>query len=247
MAELAEQFRWLTNIFRGRPPQTVETPSPISPVPEPAVQTKVIPQEPRAIRRARTKEEYLRWKEAEGRTEAQMPEAPIASPKTEVKPAIISNQEFLLTREQIPWLEQPSVTIPLELKDFPGTPGRKFLFADFIHGRKLQEAANHLAKQRGVDIDKLTFTHLTEDFLRSGRHPYIKDILNPLTDKPIYCIYNPSGPRVYFMRRDAIQGFPVIIRLAACDKERQTEVLTTISDWGKEKRIKRRLQRRGKN
>lgn len=277
MQETAEQhipvgtkpswFGRITEILRIRPKQTAVMPPPTSPLPEPAVikptvltkspakpptpttakQPALSGKELRALRIA----EYLKSKGAEKRTETQIPFQPVAQPTTTTlssKPeAIPANRELLLSREQIPWLEQPSVRIPLELRTPPGTPGGKFLYADFIHGRKLTEAANHLAKQRGVDVDKFTFTHLTEDFLKSGRHPFIKFILNPLGDKPIYCIYDRDGHRVYFIRRDPIEGFPVIIRVAACDKERQKDVLTTISDWKKEKRVKRRIERRGKN
>lgn len=245
MAEVAELpvIRWIAKGFGARPQPIAETLPPIKPPVVPPVPVTVQePRIPRDERRAQQKAEYEQWKAAERQTSVPKhpqattkPAEVVTPPATEVKPA---NQQLLLTRNQIPWLERQDISIPLELMTFKGTSSERFLFADFIHGRKLTEAAAHLVEQRGVSIDSLTFTHLTPEFLKSGRHPYIKLIHDPVTNKPIYCIYNPSGPRVYIMRRNEIQGFPVIIRIAACDKERQIQVLTTISNW-KAKRVKR--------
>src|SRR3989338_4680570 len=252
--------RWITERFRGKPSLTPEPPPPIFPQPEPVRKPVVppaspvteAPKIPRAQRRATKHAEYERWKSAARQSEPDNtplqariePAAVSRLAVTEIRPKpadlpsgikerVVFNQQLLLTRDQIPWLEQKDIRIPLELITVEGTSGERYLYADFIHGRSLVDAARQLIDNRG-NIDDLFFSHMPS-FLKYGRHPYIKMIHEPKTEKPIYCVYNNDGPRVYFMRYDRLQDIPVIVRIAACDKERQIQVLTTISNWSRKR------------
>lgn len=261
-------FRRIIERFRPLPQQEVNTPTQNFLTPEkesqPQIQTQKVPTAstvsdelrlPKKERKRLKQVKYEEWKATQKQVESpskiktkgsevvSYPTAPAQEVKPSnlppgIKESIPSDHLFTFTIKDIPWLEQKEVKVPLELVTEEGTDGQKFFYADFIHGKDLLEAEYQLVKQQGKSADNLFFSHIGEFLRRGGRHPYIKLIHDPKTDKPIYCAYNDSGPRVYFMRFDRIEGIPIIIHIATCDKERQIQVLTTISNWSG-KQVKR--------
>lgn len=163
----------------------------------------------------------LQWGQME---EAAVMEPPVPSGFEKVENP---KQSLAVGREDIPWLDRDSAQIPLSQVTLRGD-GQKFFYGDFICGKKLNRAAGQLDEHRRTIANNLFDSHIP-DFIRYGHHPYIKSVSDRVTEKPIYNIHNKGGQRVYFMRFDRLQGIPVVVRVAVCDKDRQGDVLSTLT------------------
>lgn len=139
-----------------------------------------------------------------------------------------SEQQLVVDKKDLPWLDGESLSISLAEITLAGSDRQRFFYGSAILGKELLEAANQLDEHRSRIANNLLYSHLPE-FIRSNNHPYIKLVHDPVTERPIYNVYNKGGQRVYFMRFDKLQGIPVIIRVAVCDKDRQAQVLRVIS------------------
>lgn len=140
----------------------------------------------------------------------------------------MSELSLSLASSDLPWLGQASLQRPLAEITLAGNDGQKFLYGSAILGKDLVGAADQLDKHRSGITNNLFYSHLPE-FIKSGTHPYIKMVHDASTERPIYNIYNKGGQRVYFMRFDKLQGMPVILRVAVCDKDRQAQVLGVLT------------------
>lgn len=145
-----------------------------------------------------------------------------------------TDQSFKLTQAEIPWLGSNAETVPLVKVGIQG--GGEFYLGSAIKEKRLVQAADQLDKHRSEISNNLLYTHLPE-FVTRGHNPYIRVVANARTDRPIYYVGNKSGQRAYFMRFDKLQGIPVIIRTAVCDKNMEGVVLGVITT-ASHKRIK---------
>lgn len=255
MAEAAEfnpitsRPSWFSRIkarFQGKPPQEVE--GLFKNPPDLTVQAPPAPTAPmlsRQERRRLKQEKYEKWKATSQTDSTVRPKtrpAEISGPiATEVKPEIrpadlpygvrervASPQELLLTREEIPWLEQAEVKVPLELMTLDTTNGEKFLYGDFIHGKRLLKAMSQMREGELRSADTALFVQLSE-LIQKGRAPDVEKVHNHVTGREILETGNQAGQRVYFMRFDRLQGIPVIIRIAVANKDRMIQVFRVIS------------------
>lgn len=133
--------------------------------------------------------------------------------------------KITIDRREIPWFV--SETEDVQLKRRTLTDGTEFFLASVIRGRKLEDAANQLDRHRKQITDNL-FNSALPDFIR-GHNTNVRSVDGPITRKPIHVVGNPGGQRVYFMRFGSIEGLPIILRLAVCDKARQSEVLSVLT------------------
>lgn len=252
MAEVAELpvIGWIAQRFRGKPQSTVETPPLISPPPEPAIAVPKAPvtvQEPklsREERRAKKKAEYAQRKAAEQQTSitasppaAIAPAEVVTPPVTEEKPANLPSgikervrfpQSLSISREEIRWLEEDKVQVPLELMTLATTEEEQFLYGSLIHGKKLKRLLGQMTGSELESADDLLFVQLSE-LMQKRSAPDIEMVHNHITARPIFETGNRKGQRVYFMRFDNLQGIPVIIRIAAANNHKITEVFSVIS------------------
>lgn len=118
-------------------------------------------------------------------------------------------------RNDMPWLKEDE-NIPLAKITLSGTDEKTFFYGSCIRER-LVDATNMLDEHQSRIANNLLYSHIPP-FIQTGSHPYIKRVDDEITEKPIYCVYNKGGNRVYFMRFDDINKRPVIIRIAVCDK-----------------------------
>lgn len=137
-----------------------------------------------------------------------------------------SDQILRLTRAEMPWLTSDREDIPLAKISLKG--GGAFYLGSAIRDKRLIQAADALDKRRSEMTNSLFYTHIP-DFVNTGRGPYISLLGNSRSEKPIFYIGNKSGQRVYFMPFDRLQGIPVIIRVAACDKNTEGVVLGVLT------------------
>lgn len=137
-------------------------------------------------------------------------------------------QTLNVPREEIPWLET-SERVHLAKVTLQGTNGI-FYLGSMIRGEVLVHAADQLDPHRSRIANHLLYSQLPE-LITKGFNSRVDIIRDPVTEKPIYYLGNPGGQRVYFMRFDNIEGVPVIIRIAVCDKARQLQVLRVLTTW----------------
>lgn len=134
--------------------------------------------------------------------------------------------QITLTRRDLPWLPQENEKIKLKRVAVQG--GGIFYLAGCTRGKKLVDAANQLDEHRSKITNKL-FNSRIGEFIK-GYNVNVKTLINSVATRPVYYVGNPGGQRVYFMRFDNIDGFPVIIRIASCDKSAQSDVLSVLTN-----------------
>lgn len=259
MAEVAEQLRptpkfpsirWLTRIFHGRPQSAVETPFPISPVPEPIVIKPAMPvtaQVPkpsgRELRTTRIRE-YRERQAATRPIDAPAPPPanarPAEVPFPQVSEAIPANlpsgikervkfpHGLLITEADMPWLNGDRVQVVLEKMTLATSNGEQFLYGSLIYGKKLRRLFSQFTPGELRSADNLLFVQLSE-LIQYRFAPDIEMVHNRINKKRgIFETGNQNGGRVYFMRLDQIEGLPVIIRIAAAKDHKIGEVLSVI-------------------
>jgi hypothetical protein len=133
-----------------------------------------------------------------------------------------------LTIEDLPWINEPVElnTALVTMKDATCPP---FMVASAIGtSDKLVAAANGMTSGQRQNTDNMFWSRLG-GFIRDGYHSKIEIMPSPATKDPIYCMRNTGGQRVYFGVRKTEEGTPLVIRLAACDKNKQDEVMKVVS------------------
>ena len=103
----------------------------------------------------------------------------------------------------------------------------RFLFGSAVKGQLLTEAAQQMDEHRSEIANQLLHTHLPQ--FAEGYNPHVKVVDNPKTRQPIFYVGNKGGQRVYFMRFGNLDRMPVIVKVAACDKAREVDVLAEIT------------------
>lgn len=145
-----------------------------------------------------------------------------------------TDQVIALTQAEIPWFGRNEEIIPLVRVNVRG--GGNFYLGSAIREKRLTQAANQLDEHRSRITNNLLYSHLP-DFIVKGYNPAVTLVDDARSEKPIFYVGNKGGQRVYFMRLDKLQGIPVIIRMAVCDKSMEDVVLGVMTT-NSHKRIK---------
>lgn len=139
-----------------------------------------------------------------------------------------------LQRGEVPWLPEDYHEAQL-VRVRVGSS--QFFFGSAIRGQKLIDAASQLDAHRSQICNSLIYTHVPS--YTDGFNPNVRLLKNSRAKFPIFEIGNKGGQRVFFMRlTDNLDYLPVIIKIAACDKAKENQVLATITTDSK-KTIKR--------
>src|SRR3990167_10127313 len=133
-----------------------------------------------------------------------------------------------INQNDIPWLETPTHRVELVTMRHGSV---EFLFGSAIQSKRLLEAARQLDGHRSDICNNLLYSHLPA--YAEGFHPRISTVTNVRTRQPIFEIGNKGGQRVFFMRFGRIEGRPVIVKVAVCDKARENKVLSQITTESK--------------
>lgn len=141
------------------------------------------------------------------------------------KESISTGKTITLTRKELPWLRKAE-EIRLALVTLSDTVEKKFYFGSAIK-EKLIAPAEALTADQNRHADTLLYTYLP-DFVRR-KLDLVSRLSNPVTNYPIYYLGNTQGLRVYFVESGKIEGLPVILRIAVCDKAEQDEVLSVLT------------------
>lgn len=147
-------------------------------------------------------------------------EKPIALRETER-----TDHNVRLLKAEVPWLPEDYCDTNLVKVRIGKT---QFFLGSAIKGRALVDSANQLDTHRNKICDNLLNTHLPSHI--EGSNPHIKRVKNARSKFPTFEIGNRGGQRVFFMRvADSLDKFPVLIRVAVCDKATERYVLSTIT------------------
>lgn len=133
--------------------------------------------------------------------------------------------QIVVKKDDLPWLQDSE---EVRLKKMYFLSGKSAYIASVVRGRRLIDAASDLNKKKSEIVNRLFYSCLP-DFVENGYNPHVKRIDGQITKRPIFSVGNPDGQRVYFTRLDNLNGIPVILRIAACSKNRQVDVLSEIT------------------
>lgn len=151
----------------------------------------------------------------------------LAETPTKIREAERTDFKVRIHKEDLPWLPDSHHEVHLVRMRIGSD---QFLFGSAIQGRSLVEAAQQLDKHRSEITNNMLYTHLPQ--FSEGYNPHVKLLSNSRTKQPVFYIGNRGGQRVYFMRFGKMDNIPVIVKIAACDKADQIDVLgvlTTLS------------------
>src|SRR3989344_2017201 len=135
-----------------------------------------------------------------------------------------TGKSITIRKEDIPWLETPAHKVELVTMRHGSV---EFLFGSAIQSKRLREAARQLDGHRSDICNNLLYSHLPQ--YSEGFHPKVTPVKNSVTRQPMFEIGNKGGQRVFFMRFGKIEGKPVIVKIAVCDKARENKVLSQIT------------------
>lgn len=131
----------------------------------------------------------------------------------------------------LPWLDQPQ---ELAVSQCTLQSGETFLLASAVGtSPKLVEAANGMTDKQRHNTDNMFYSRIPS-IVSKGYSPSIEIMPSPVTDFPIHVMRNKGGQRVYFTRvnlglpEEQASG-PTIVRLAVCDKNKQSVVVSVLS------------------
>ncbi len=134
--------------------------------------------------------------------------------------------------DQLPWASEQQ-ELQMSLCKLQG--GAEFLLASALKSHDdLTEAANSMSKQQSENCNNMFYSRVA-GFIQNGNAASNVDTFpDARTDFPIRVLRNKGGQRVYFgVMRDEASGRTIILKLGACDKNKQaqvTNVLTSTSD-----------------
>jgi hypothetical protein len=139
-------------------------------------------------------------------------------------------EQALIDQEVLPWLDGP---VPITVGEFRLQTGEEFKLASVIGTHpKLVEAAEGMTENQKRHTDSMFYARIPT-VVSQGYSPNVETLPQPATDFPIYVMRNNAGQRVYFARTridlDKGEVEPVVLRLAACDKNRQSLVMDVLS------------------
>lgn len=132
----------------------------------------------------------------------------------------------------LPWLKEP---YHLAVAECTLSSGETFYLASAIGSHpKLIQAAEAMTDDQRVNTDNMLYSRLP-NLLSDGYHPHIEAYPSPATSFPIKTMRNNGGQRVYFSRLTHSQGpgdepKPLILRLAACDKNKQGLIFSVLGN-----------------
>jgi hypothetical protein len=152
-------------------------------------------------------------------------------------------EQVFVDQDILPWVEEP---FPLTISEFTLQGGESFKMASAIGShQKLIEAAKAMTEGQRRNTDNMFYSRIPI-VVSQGYSPNVETMQNPTTDFPIFVMRNNGGQRVYFGRTNLNVGGresePVIIRLAACDKNKQALVMPVLSAEG----YRQKQRKRGK-
>jgi len=93
---------------------------------------------------------------------------------------------------------------------------------------RLVDAARGMTDGQRTNTDNMFWSRIG-GFVRDGYHSRIETMPDTSTEHPVHVMRNNGGQRVYFTTRREDNGMLAVVRLAACDKNKQGKVMKVLS------------------
>lgn len=133
-----------------------------------------------------------------------------------------------LKAEEFPWL-QTDTTLSTALVTMEDVTCPPFRFGSAIGtNAKLVQAAEGMSEGQSRNADNMLWSRIG-GFVRDKHSSSVEKMPESSTASPIHVLRNNGGQRVYFIAREAQDGVIEVIRLAACDKNKQGDVMSRLS------------------
>jgi hypothetical protein len=137
----------------------------------------------------------------------------------------------LVSDDQLPWLDGSA---KLSLASCEVQNGQTFLLANAVGTHpNLIAAAESMNGQQQKSVNNMFYSRI-QSFVENGHAPNVETMNNQATEFPIHVMRNKSGQRVYFglatLQGESGSSLPVVIRLGACDKNKQGLVMSVLAD-----------------
>jgi hypothetical protein len=168
-----------------------------------------------------------------------MPEQQLHIPNPNIpsgyESAIDLRERAVIDSSVLPWVKEP---VEIGVSECVLQSGETFQMASAISTHpKLVEAANGMTDKQRRNTDNMFYSRIPEIII-TGYSPNVETMDIPSTDFPIFTMRNGGGQRVYFARTrlmigDKMSEEPVILRLAAIDKNKQDLVMSVLSGASK--------------
>lgn len=140
-----------------------------------------------------------------------------------------AGKEITITKNEAPWMRDEVTRVNLSHITLNG--GESFYLGSAITHPALVKEAEKLGKQ-GPDVQKRAneiFYKQVAAFMRTDYNPDVPMVTDRRTNRKLYYAKNHQGERMYFMEFDKMGKERVIIRIAACSKNGQDNVLKLIA------------------
>jgi hypothetical protein len=171
------------------------------------------------------------------------------APNSELRPDLPSGynrvEQYPVTAqvdsETLPWLQEPT---DLTLARCTLDSGESFLMANVVGTNdRLIQAAKGLSEQQTKNVNNMFYSRLPQ-YVSEGHSPAVDTMVDVVTPFPIKVMRNNGGQRVYFgvTQLQLADGDtrPVLLRIGACDKNKQALVIKTIAN-GSAKKIRAKM------
>jgi hypothetical protein len=138
-------------------------------------------------------------------------------------------QPFVLTEADMPWLKEDTA---FGLTKCTLQSGKEFLLGSALRTHKdLVSAAEAMTEQQQSNCNNMFYSRVAGMVDGNMNAQNTDSFPNPATTFPIRVLRNKGGQRVYFgMLRDQATDMPIVLRLAACDKNKQAQVTRVLNE-----------------
>ena len=144
-----------------------------------------------------------------------------------------SGRTISVTDANMPWLkpgENKEVNLLTAVKKGQSVDAGIFFLGELV-GKRLTTSKMEKDTRLIKVTDKMFQAHIPA--MVENQSIPVKRIMNPRSDIPIY-YFQSSDYTVYFQRHKSLEGLPVFVKIAACGRNEQRQVLSQITNESKE-------------
>ncbi len=141
----------------------------------------------------------------------------------------LAGREITISRADLPWMKEESAKVTLSAITLKG--GKKFYLGSSIAHPTLIKEADRLGIQGEAVQNRANYIFYRElaTYMGDEYNPNIPVVTYGVSGRRICYVKSAAGERVYFMELDKIGEERVILRIAACSKNGQDNVLRLIA------------------
>lgn len=141
------------------------------------------------------------------------------------------SEPLVLTGAEMPWLNED---MNFGLTKCTLQSGKEFLLGSALRTHKdLASAAESMTEQQQANCNNMFYSRVAGLIDGNMTSNSVESFPGAATSFPIRVLRNKGGQRVYFgMMNDNATGLPIVLRLGACDKNKQAQVTGVFNSKG---------------